>query len=251
MRLLTALLILAALPGTASAAADVEAVWSFNGGQVAVQAQPDGTFDGTVVRPTALSECVHPSGELMWDAVRAQPDGSYWGGHQFFRTSTCEPIGRGNAALRVLAKADGARFLRVCFAGPETPAVQPTIAADGSSANAPRGCNDSDLVSALPAATPKVDQIATLPRQGRKRCLSRRSFRIRLKEPRGDALKTASVYVNGRRVAVRRGKRVTAPVNLRNLPRGRYVVRIVATTVLGRTVKGTRKYRTCTKKRRS
>ena len=88
---------------------------------------------------------------------------------------------------------------------PRSPATQPTIAPDGISANDPAGCNDSDLVSPLPAAAkPKIDQIATLPKQGKRKCLSRRSFKIRLREPSGDALKTASVFLNGKRIEVRK-----------------------------------------------
>jgi hypothetical protein len=241
-----------AFPASASAAADIEAVWSFSGGQIAVQAQADGTFDGTVVRSTTFSECTHPVGELVWDAVTVQPDGSYWGGHQWFRTPSCEPLARGNSAWRVLAKPDGSRFLRICFAPPENPEIQPTIAPDGTSTDATRGCSDSDLVAELPTTTPKVEQIAVLPKKPAKGCFSKRSFRIRLKEPPGDALRTALVFVNGKRVVTRRtAGRITAPVTLRGLPRGRYTVRITATTVLGRTITGTRRYRTCAKKRRS
>lgn len=240
---------LCALPATASAAADIEAVWSFSGGQVAVEAKGDGTFAGTVIRPTRFSHCVHPNGELMWADIRPQADGSYWGGHQFFRSSDCTYSERGNAAYRVLVKPDGGRYLRMCTAHPEQPESQPTIAPDGTSANAPAGCDDSDLVSALPSGTPGLRQIARLP--GNEECRSRRSFRIRLREPRGDALRTARVWVNRRRVAVRKGERVTAPVDLRGLPRGRYTVRIVATTVRGRTIEGSRRYRTCSRKRRS
>jgi hypothetical protein len=242
---------LVALPVAAARAADIEAVWSFNGGQVAVRAQPDGSFTGTVIRETRLADCPHPVGEQMWLGVRAQPDGQYFGGHQWFNIPSCVPIERrGNTAFRVLPRPDGSRFLRVCFAAPDHPELQPTIAPDGTPANTTVPCSDSDLISPLPANTPKIDQIATLPKQGKRKCLSRRSFTIRLKEPKGDALDTAAVFVNNKRVAVRRSDRITAPINLRGLPKGRYTVKIIAKTVLGKTITGTRKYRTCAKKRR-
>ena len=249
---LASLALLLASPAAAAAqSADVEAVWSFSGGQVAVQAQPDGSFVGTIVRTTTLAECPHPVGEQMWTGIARQGDGSYWGAHQWFRNGSCEPIERGRIALRVLAKPDGTKFLRVCFAKPETPEVQPKIAPDGTSTDVNDECRDSDLVAALAAGTLSVTSIATLPSQGRRRCLSRRSFRIRLREPRGDALRSATVSVNGRRVATRRLGRITAPVNLRGLPKGRYTVRIRAVTVLGRTISGSRRYRTCTPRRRA
>jgi hypothetical protein len=238
-------------PAAASAQADIEAVWSFTGGEVAVQPSGDGSFTGTIISPTRFSECEHAVGERMWSGVRAQPDGSYWGGHQWFRTSDCSPIPeRGNTAFRVMAREDGSRFLRVCFAAPESPELQPTIAPDGSSANTTAGCSDSDFVSP-PAAPPKFREVVKLPKQGKKGCVSRRSFRIRLREPKGDALASAVVFVNGKRVKAVRGERLTARVDLRGLPKGRYKVRIVARTVLGRTMRGTRRYRTCVPSRKS
>jgi hypothetical protein len=249
--LLIGSLLLAALPSSASAAADIEKVWKFQEGQVAIQAQSDGTFLGTVIRDTRFSQCTHAAGERMWTGVTAQSDGSYWGGHQWFNTADCSPKSPpGKTAFRVMAKPDGTKFLRVCFASPES-GLQPTIAPDGTSTQTTASCDDSELVGELPASTPKIDTIATLPKQGKKRCLSKRSFRIRLKEPPGDALATATVYVNGKRVKVIRRDRISAPVNLTGLPKGRYTVRIVAKTVLGKTITGTRKYRTCTRKRRS
>ncbi len=239
-------------PAAAPAAADIEGTWSFSGGEVVVAAQADGSFLGTVIRPTRFSNCVHPNGEQMWTGLRLQPDGQYWGKHQWFNTATCAYIERGNTAFRTLTKPDGQKFLRVCFAGPEFPETQPSIDAAGASTGTTTGCQDSDLL-APPAAptTPNVNTIATLPSQGKKKCLSKRSFRIRLKEPKGDALDSAKVFVNGKLVRTIKRDRITAPVNLKGLPKGRYTVKITAKTVLGKTISGTRKYRTCTKKKTS
>lgn len=73
------------------------------------------------------------------------------------------------------------------------------------------------------------------------RCRSRRHFTIHLRR----SLRSARVYVAGRRVAVRRGHRLRAPVDLRGLPRGTYRVRIKGVTRRGRHVRGVRTYRTC------
>jgi hypothetical protein len=249
---LTVTLLLAA-PAVASAqTADIEGVWAFDHGEVAVTGQPDGTFVGTVIRETRFAECPHAVGERMWTSVTRQEDGQYWGRHQWFRIPGCTPLPTllGPTAWRVLTNERGQRFLRVCFSRPETPDVQPKIAPDGSHTDTTDECKDSALISPLPQTRPTLTSIATLPSQGRRQCLSRRSFRIRLKEPRGDALATATVWVNGRRVATRKRDRITAPIDLRGLPKGRYTVRLRATTVLGRTITGTRTYRTCTKKMR-
>jgi hypothetical protein len=243
-----ALTLLAAAPAAAQTPSPIEGVWSFSGGQIAVDRQGDG-FVGTVVRRTQLSECVHEVGEQIWIDIRLQGDGSYWGKHQYFRTSDCTPIERGNTAYRVLNPA-GQTFLRVCFAKPETPDVQPRIAEDGSNTDTNDGCRDSELLRPLPTEEPKLKDIAKLPKET-KGCASRRRFPIRLIEPPGDALESARITLNGKPLRVfRRAGRLRSVVDLRGLPRGRYAVKIVAETVRGQTIKGKRRYRTCGKKKR-
>ena len=78
-------------------------------------------------------------------------------------------------------------------------------------------------------------------------CVSRRSFKIRLRN-RGHKVHKATVIVNGKRVKVLRGKRLTSRVNLRGLPKGRFKVRITVTLADGRKVSSTRSYRTCAKR---
>lgn len=246
-----ALTLLAAAPAAAQQD-PIEAIWDFNGGQVAVEAQPDGSYIGTIIRRTQLSECVHEPGERMWIDMRRQPDGQFFGRHQYFRTSDCTFIERGNTAYRVLNRPDGAQFLRVCFSKPETPESQPSIAPDGTASGHNDGCRDSELVAPLPKEPPKLSDIVSgLPPQ-RKGCASRRRFGIRLREPLGDAIApTPRVTRNGKRLpVVFRDGRWRSVIDLRGLPRGRYTFRIVARTVRGRTIQGSRRYRTCGKRRR-
>jgi hypothetical protein len=80
--------------------------------------------------------------------------------------------------------------------------------------------------------------------------VSRRNFRIRLRQPGGIRIARATVSVNGRTVRTVTGVRVTAPVDLRNLPKGRFTVRVSIVTSDGRRVSDTRRYRTCAPKRR-
>ncbi|WP_156028329.1 hypothetical protein [Candidatus Solirubrobacter pratensis] len=82
-----------------------------------------------------------------------------------------------------------------------------------------------------------------------RRCLSRRNFRIRIRNIHGVTVAAAAVFVNGRRVRLIRGRRLRAPVDLRGLPKGRYTVRIRVFTTDGRTLTGQRKYRTCSPRR--
>src|SRR5213079_1860214 len=77
-------------------------------------------------------------------------------------------------------------------------------------------------------------------------CRSRRNFSIRLRQPRsGGRIRSARVYVNGRRVKVLSGRRLRSRVDLRGLPRARYTVRVIVTTTRGRRIVSTRRYRTC------
>ena len=81
----------------------------------------------------------------------------------------------------------------------------------------------------------------TLP--GNRSCRSRRDFSIHLR----GGFRAIRVYVNGKRARVTRRR---ARIDLRGLPKGRYTVRIVATTRSGRRIVRTR-YRTCVPRRRA
>jgi ABC-2 type transport system ATP-binding protein len=84
-----------------------------------------------------------------------------------------------------------------------------------------------------------------------RRCLSRRRFEIRVKRGHGKArLRSAKVFVDGKRVKVRRrGGRLRAVVDLRGRKKQRVRVRIVARTRSGKRLRDTRVYRTCTRKK--
>jgi hypothetical protein len=85
---------------------------------------------------------------------------------------------------------------------------------------------------------------------GTRSCQSRRVFGIRLRAPRGVRLRSARVYVDGKRVRVfSRNGRLRARVDLRGKPKGRFVVRIVARASSGRVLRSRRVYRTCIKRR--
>jgi hypothetical protein len=101
---------------------------------------------------------------------------------------------------------------------------------------------------------PTFGKVVKLP--SNRKCASRRKFRIRIRQPGGIKIQTALVFVNGKKVRVLtrqvfQQKRKVAAVNLRGLPRGVFKVRIVVLTTEGTTLRGTRTYRTCTKKRKS
>jgi hypothetical protein len=237
-------------PGSAVAATPIEGVWSFNGGKVAIQGQDDASFVGTVVAPTKFSQCYHPVGEEMWTQIRLQPDGSYYGLHQwYFATSECvvNPA-LGLTAWRVLQGPDGSKFLRVCFSAPGS-SSQPTIAADGSSAGATFGCSDSARISALPAIKQsEAGKYLVLPSSHN--CVGRSKMKVRIHDPASDPFKKVSVKLRSgkvRRLAKlkHRAHGIVATLNLRGLPRETFTVTVRTTTLLGERLSTKRSYRVC------
>ena len=112
--------------------------------------------------------------------------------------------------------------------------------------------NNTTINQAASAAAPAAPAAAEVTAQSlRPACLSRRSFRIRIRTRKADPVVRATVTVNGSKVQTVRGRRVTAPVRLTGLPKGQTIVRIIAKTKSGKTLRGTRTYHPCTAKRPS
>jgi hypothetical protein len=76
-------------------------------------------------------------------------------------------------------------------------------------------------------------------------CSSKRKFIIRIRTHHAH-LVSATITVNGKLVKTLHGKRITAPIDLRGLPRGGFTVRIRARAADGRVFTGKRAYHTCT-----
>lgn len=234
---------------SARAASPIVGVWSFSGGKIAIQAEADGTFTGKVVSPTRFTECTHPVGEEMWMGIAPQGDGSYWGGHRwFFADSDCAPNPTlGPTAWRVLGN-EKSRFLRVCFSKPGS-SSQPTIAADGSNANATFGCIDSARISSLPNLPPKkLSRYVHLPRA--KNCIGSHKMRIHLHDPDNDPFAEIEVSLRSgklhREAKIKRHRHnAIAVVSLTNLPKAVFTIRLKATTILGHHLSLRRKYHLC------
>lgn len=114
------------------------------------------------------------------------------------------------------------------------PDTGPTIVAPASPA------------AAVPVASPTGAAIAgTAPK---KTCTSRRVLTIRLRERKGQKIKSATVSFQGKRISSsRRTKdgRVTTKIDFRKLPSGRFSVQIKVKLTSGKTKSYTRKYYTC------
>ncbi|PTL58636.1 S8 family serine peptidase [Paraconexibacter algicola] len=83
-----------------------------------------------------------------------------------------------------------------------------------------------------------------------KRCLSRRTVRVTLKAPKGTTLRSVVVTVNGTRRRTVTGTGLRRAISLAGLPKGRVVVKVLATTTTGARLTASRTYRTCTPKKR-
>jgi len=236
---------------SAGASPSIVGVWEFEHGEIAVQpAAAGGTFEGTVVQTTTFAECAHEVGEPIWTDMTEQPDGSFWGHHQWLFEKTCKKNEvAGPTAWRVEEEA-GRRYLRVCFSSPGT--TQPTIPASGPETGVTYKCIDSKLTAALPvvAAPPGTPASGVagerLSFPSAKQCLSGRLFKIHLLEPKYDPFKTVLVTIKGHKIATaRHGNYVVATINLKGFRRGAFTVKIRATTVLGHRLSGSRTYHTC------
>ncbi|HEX6391384.1 MAG TPA: hypothetical protein VFZ89_18110 [Solirubrobacteraceae bacterium] len=148
---------------------------------------------------------------------------------------------------------------------PATPPPPP--AAPGTAGSPTTNVNNRSTVNVINNTTITNNNI--LPQQAfvlppARRCVSRRDFIIRLQRPPRVAYLLARVSVNGKptpvvvereryktirgRILTRR--RLTARVDLRGLPKGTFGVTIRAITKTFKTVKMSRRYRTCEPKRR-
>ena len=107
---------------------------------------------------------------------------------------------------------------------------------------------DSGAYELVPAGTQPTQQPSAGGALGEEAssCLSVRRFKIRLRVPRGEEVRKATVELNGEKVRVKRGKRLTAIIDLRGLTKKRYKVKITLHLKGGDKVTGVRRYWTCT-----
>ncbi len=83
-----------------------------------------------------------------------------------------------------------------------------------------------------------------------KRCVSHHRFTLHIRRPKGMTLTAVRVFINGARVRLLRGKKITGTVTLRRVPQGRFEVSVSVLTGGGAAVSlsRTQRYRTCARK---
>jgi hypothetical protein len=260
---ISTLALLGAATAPAGAASEIEKVWSFHGGEVAVKAVAGGKLEGVVVTPTTFDECAHRAGEHMWTNMIPQADGSFWGFHQWLFEKSCAANPTlGPTAWRVLQKSNGSRYLLVCFSEPGGP--QPAIAASGATSNVSRTCEESDPTAPLPVVVSGNGSASAPPTGGQElisfantiglppasSCVARGTLRIVVHDPKRDPLQKLVVKRGRRTLAVIRGvKRLQHTIVLRGLPSGSYTLKFTAITVLDQTVSGQRRLHSCRRRR--
>lgn len=129
--------------------------------------------------------------------------------------------------------------------------LPPGLAKKDRSAGAPCDRHD-DASPAAPAsggAAPNVTVVTTTVASSTsaRSCASHRYFQMQLDRPHLK-LRSAKVWLNGKRITVHTGRHLTALIDLRFRKAGTYTVRSVVRTASGHTITRVRKFRTCAAK---
>jgi hypothetical protein len=155
----------------------------------------------------------------------------------------CNLPGAGRVSVVVTPDSGGSTALPDPFSSSSCPASAASPASGTSVAG------DIPLTISANGAKVSLPGLITLRLPPAGRCLSHRRFTVHLSLRTGARVIGGFLTVAGRRVKLRRGRRVQATVNLRGLPRGRFHVRLVVRLRRpgGRaaTIRLARRYRTC------
>jgi hypothetical protein len=201
--------------------------------------------------PVNLTGPSIPATAIEGDALTCHPgDWRYHPSFAFQWLRDGQPIDGATAATYAAAAADVGHSL--------TCRVSASNAGGGATADSnavtptAKPVTTTPLPATPPTTTPPPPIVTVTPQAvglpSAKRCVSGRHFVIHLRKVHGEKVVSASVFVKGRRVKTIKGSRISAPIDLRGLPKGKFVVRIVVTTVSGKRFAGKRTYHTCAKR---
>jgi hypothetical protein len=98
-----------------------------------------------------------------------------------------------------------------------------------------------------PAPAVRVIVATTVHRPAAKACTQIQSLRLSLRQQGRVRLRSATVYVNGRRVRQLGGGAVTKPFVLTHLPKSAFTVKVVAVTTSGAKLVSSKRYSNCAK----
>lgn len=216
---------LMAMASSVHAAASIEGTWSYSGGAVVVRSTGPDEYQGTVVRKIRSTPCSHRIGEVIWAISDTGEADLYRGGQTFHDPAGCA-IAPNRGFARWTVNGSGAEL---CFVPPDDDESRPTC----------------ETITRRAGTRSRVTFANTVILPSSRRCRSRRTLRIRLRQPRADAIVSARVSVDARRSMTLSRSEVDRPIDLRRLPKGRYTVRITLRTATKKTIRGARRYRTC------
>lgn len=100
------------------------------------------------------------------------------------------------------------------------------------------GGNNGPIPQIVPNKTPLASDVIKLP--SARRCVKR--IRVGLARPGGLRLRSATIQRGGRRIT---RKPAPSAITVGVLPKGRFTVRVSVTTTTGKTLRRSRRYRSC------
>jgi uncharacterized delta-60 repeat protein len=222
---------------------------------VVARLNADGTLDTTYgdggLRALPLSDGLTT---MVARALVVQPDGKAVVGGDGFDNSPTETTAEPRARAAAVEPGETVGFVARLGGDPAPPVTTTTT---GTTTTTTTTTTTQTTATPTPAATAPatakpVSAASVNPLPAAKSCVSRRSFKIRLRIPRGDVATSAAVKVNGKQVKVVKGSRLRAAIDLRGLPKGKATISIVVRLAGGKKpLTGTRVYRTCVPKRGS
>jgi hypothetical protein len=119
---------------------------------------------------------------------------------------------------------------------------------EGATAGEDRTFTTASLPAATPTATPTPTPKpkVTVSLGSNKHCLRTRTQTLRVKIARGGTITAVEVYVNKKRkLRVTKAKDLKKSIKVAKLPKGSYTLEVRVKTKDGRTVKSSKRYRTC------
>lgn len=211
----------------------------------------DGTLDTTYgdggLRTLPLSDGLTTM--AAW-ALAVQADGKAVVGGDGFDNPSGEGGGVPRARAVAVEPGESIGFVARLSADPKPPVTTTTgTTTTGTTTTTTQTQTTATTTTTAPAGKP-VAAASINPLPVAKSCVSRRSFKIRLRIPRGDVATSATVKVNGKRVKTVKGSRLRAAIDLRGLPKTKATISIVVKLAGGKKpLTGTRVYHTCVPKR--
>jgi YVTN family beta-propeller protein len=163
-----------------------------------------------------------------------------------------------NGGVAVISTATNTVVATVPVSGPGHLAITPPITPSWLAAPTPtHSQTPTPTQSQTPTPTPTHSQTPrpkpisaalafSLP--SAKRCVSRRHFTMHIRTIPGITWARASIRINRKRVRTIGRSHITARIDLRGLPKGTFVLSIIATATNGRRATGARTYHTCVPK---